>query len=184
MKGDHNEIHRNPDEITERRTDQGRDQGNNQETGDTGKVEEWYSRILPQVEEDFKEKGKLEEWYAKLWTLGANSKSGKDEFYYVPILESQEKLPAHMAAVKKVAKDVKADSAMIIFKRIHMEHDEEAEFDVKNQESIEMFFEAFGFARRYLWDIARESGKLPWLINGREDKTYVGGNLLDFIDFE
>jgi len=181
MKGERHEIHRNSNETPEERQDSSGDQRDDtSETGSAEKIQKWYRLIVPQVEEDFAEIGRLEEWYAKLWTVSQGD--DKDKFYYVPILESQEKLAGHLEAVKNVAKKVKADAALAVYKRIHMAHDEKSEFDVKNQESIELLFETFGFCRRYVWDIARESGKLPWLINGREDPSYVGGNLLDFID--
>jgi len=181
MKGQQHEIHRDSDETKRERNDTTTDQTLPlSEEERLEKLRKWYALLIPQVEEEFNEKGKLEEWYAKLWVMSVGGE--KDKFYFIPILASQEKLSGQLEAVKRYSGTVKADGAAAVFKRIHMEHDEEAEFDVKNQESIELLFEGFGFCSRHVWDIARVSGKLPWLINGREDKLYSGGNLLDFIN--
>jgi hypothetical protein len=171
-KGVSHEVHRSrvglPTKGDTRKGNQAKDQ---EGAGKADLIRGWFPLLVSKVEKDFSKDGKIE-WHGKIYKMV----DGRFIGYYLPMIPDEQKLSVQIATVKKKALEVDADAVAVIYYVVRMENQEDG---LKNQEHVELIFEAEGFCRKHTWDVCRESGKLPWLENGRDDDHYEGGRLLD-----
>ena len=172
LKGAKHEVHRQADGTPSSGEGGGGDQeGSGTDNEKHDRIRGWYASLIPAMERNFSKEGKVE-WHGKVYKVV----DGKFIGYYLPLLPSEEKLSIQLDAVKKQAIKVQADAVAVIYYTVKMETKDDEK--VKNQEHVELIFESEGFNKKYIWNVCRESGKLPWLDNGREDDHYEGGRLL------
>lgn len=134
---------------------------------------EWFTQIIQKIEEEFSKNGKIER-HADLWMWPKKGEKN-DKVHRVMMSESVEKFSLELDSIKNIAGKLPAFMVVIVYQTVKTENQENG---LKNQEHVILLFETFGFHKKYIWDICRESGKLPWITNGREE-NYESGNLMD-----
>lgn len=171
-KGLSHEIHRVSDDFASTGKSGKRNKSRSREfCKEVDRIRGWFTSLIPKMEKDFSTRGKID-WHGKLYKVLEG-----DKFVgcYLPLLPSEEKLSIQIDTIKKKALEIDADAAMVVYYKVKMENQEKT---FKNQEYVELIFETKHFNKKYIWNVCRQSGKLPWLENGHEDKNYEGGRLL------